>query len=143
MPPDRQARVEEYLSVSEPDEEPRKLRRTSPDGHIVEQPGTAKSTGGGLAVQQFVADEPFRVRRRSRPQTLRHIQIVDLKANRRVVTAIEFISLANKAYDNGRYRSDLNFTTMPDPPLKAEEQAWITDYLKGKVTTQDGTPVPS
>lgn len=234
LPPDLQARVEEYLSVHEPEEESRKLRRISPDVHIVEQPGMAKSTGGGLAVEEFVADEPYRVRRRSPPQTLRFIQIVDLKANRRVVTAIEFISLANKAtpagrkqylakqsefidaevnlveidllregtwvlaaeqeiypdrlkgpyrvcvvraesseeaelysagfaaplptiriplrptdkdvllplqslvnkaYENGRYGNDLDYTTMPDPPLKAEEQAWIENYLKSKATT--------
>jgi len=102
LPPGLQARVEEYLSVFEPDEESRKLRRISPDVHIVEQPGVKKSTGGGLAVEEFVADEPLRVRRRSPPQTLRSIQIVDLKANRRVVTAIEFISLANKATPAGR-----------------------------------------
>ncbi|MEJ7590093.1 MAG: DUF4058 family protein, partial [Planctomycetaceae bacterium] len=62
----------------------------------------AKSTDGGLAVAELVADEPLRVRRRSPPQTLRYIQIVDLKANRRVVTAIEFISLPNKATAAGR-----------------------------------------
>lgn len=234
LPPDLQARVEEYLSVYEPDEESRKLRRISPDVHIVEQPELLKSPGGGLAVEEDVADEPHRVRRRSPPLTLRHIQIVDLKANRRVVTAIEFISLANKAtsagrkqylakqselidaevnlveidllrdgtwvlaaeqeiypdrlkgpyrvcvvraesseeaelysagfaaplptiriplrptdkdvllplqslvnkaYENGRYGNDLDYSTMPDPPLKAEEQAWITDYLKSKAAS--------
>ena len=102
LPPDLQARVEEYLSVCEPDEESRKLRRISPDVQIIEQPGIAKSTDGGLAVAEMVADEPLRVRRRSPPQTLRYIQIVDLKANRRVVTAIEFLSLANKATAAGR-----------------------------------------
>lgn len=234
LPPDLQARVEEYLSVYEPDEESRKLRRISPVVHIVEQPGMAKSMGGGLAVEESVADEPFRVRRRSPPQILRYIQIVDLKANRRVVTAIEFISLANKAtpagrkqylakqselidaevnlveidllregtwvlaaeqeiypdrlkrpyrvcvvraesseeaelysagfaaplptiriplrptdkdvllplqslvnkaYENGRYGNDLDYSTMPDPPLKAEEQAWIDNYLKCKAAS--------
>ena len=234
LPPDLQARVEEYLSVFEPEEESRKLRRVSPDVHIVEQPGMSKSTGGGLAVEELVADEPLKVRRRSPPQTLRYIQIVDLKANRRVVTAIEFISLANKAtsvgrkqylakqsefidaevnlveidllregtwvlaaeqeiypdrlkgpyrvcvvraesseeaelysagfaaplptiriplratdkdvllplqslvnksYENGRYGNDLDYSKMPVPPLRADEQAWIADYLKSKAST--------
>ena len=234
LPPDLQARVEEYLSVYEPEEELRKFRRIAPDVHVVEQPELLKSPGGGLAVEEDVADEPHRVRRRSPPLTLRHIQIVDLKANRRVVTAIEFISLANKAtsagrkqylakqselidaevnlveidllrdgtwvlaaeqeiypdrlkgpyrvcvvraesseeaelysagfaaplptiriplrptdkdvllplqslvnkaYENGRYGNDLDYATMPDPPLKAEEQAWITDYLKSKAAS--------
>lgn len=102
LPADLQARVEEYLSVCEPDEELWKYRRIAPDVHVVEQPGLAKSLGGGLAVEELAADEPVRVRRRSPPQTLRYIQIVDLKANRRVVTAIEFISLANKATPAGR-----------------------------------------
>jgi hypothetical protein len=42
LPPELQARVEEYLSVFEPDEESRKLRRIAPDVHIVEQPGSSK-----------------------------------------------------------------------------------------------------
>ena len=231
LPSDLQARVEEYLSVCEPDEESRKLRRISPDVHIIEQPGIVKSTAGGLAVAELVADEPVRVRRRSPPQTLRYIQIVDLKANRRVVTAIEFISLANKAtaagrkqylakqsefidaevnlveidllregtwvlaaeqeiypdrlkspyrvcviraesseeaelysasfsaplptvriplrptdndvllplqalvnqaYENGRYGNDLDYSTMPVPPLQADEHAWIITHLANR-----------
>lgn len=231
LPPDLQARVEEYLSVCEPDEESRKLRRIAPDVQVIEQPGIAKPTDGGLAVAELVADEPLRVRRRSPPQTLRYIQIVDLKANRRVVTAIEFISMANKAstagrkqylakqsefidaavnlveidllregtwvlaaereiyperlkspyricvvraesseeaelypasfsaplptvriplrptdqdvllplqalvnlaYENGRYGNDLDYSTMPVPPLHADEQAWINKYLADK-----------
>jgi len=231
LPSDLQARVEEYLSVYEPDEESRKLRRISPDVQIIEQPGIVKSTDVGLAVAELVADEPLRVRRRSPPQTLRYIQIVDLKANRRVVTAIEFISLANKAtaagrkqylakqsefidaevnlveidllregtwvlaaereiypdrlkspyrvcviraesseeaelysasfsaplptvriplrptdndvllplqtlvnqaYENGRYGNDLDYSTMPVPPLKADEHAWIITHLASR-----------
>ena len=236
LPPDLQARVEEYLSVYEPDEESRKLRRIAPDVQIIEQPGLAKSTNGGLAVAELVADEPVRVRRRSPPQTLRYIRIVDLKANRRVVTAIEFISLANKAtaagrkqylakqsefidaevnlveidllregtwvlaaeqeiypdrlkspyrvcvvraesseevelypasfsaplptvriplrptdkdvllplqalvnqaYENGRYGNDLDYSTMPLPPLQANEHAWIITHLARR--TNDGS----
>lgn len=229
LPVDLQARVEEYLSVYEPDEELRKYRRIAPDVHVVEQPGLAKSLGCDLAVEELAADEPVRVRRRSPPQTLRYIQIVDLKANRRVVTAIEFISLGNKAtpagrkqylakqcefidaevnlveidllrggtwvlaaeqeiypdslkgpyrvcvvraesseeaelysagfssplptiriplrvadkdvllplqalvnqaYENGRYGNDLDYSTMPEPPLEAGEHAWIAAHLQ-------------
>ena len=46
-------------------------------------------------------------------------------------------SLVNKAHENGRYGNDLDYSTMPDPPLKADEQAWIVDYLKCK--TQNGS----
>ncbi len=102
LPADLQARVEEYLSVFEPDEESRKLRRISPDVQIIQQPELATAAGTALAVDVLESEQPFKVRRRSEPQTLRYIQIVDLKAHRRVVTAIEFISLANKATAAGR-----------------------------------------
>ena len=101
LPSDLQARVEEYLSVVEPDEESRKLRRISPDVQIIQQPGLATS-GTALALDDLNVDQPLKVRRRSEPQILRYIQIVDIKAGRKVVTAIEFISLANKATAAGR-----------------------------------------
>jgi len=41
-------------------------------------------------------------------------------------------SLVNKVYENGRYGNDLDYSTMPDPPLKADEHAWIAEYLKSK-----------
>lgn len=77
-----------------------------------------RKSADGLAIEEVVAYEP-RVRRRSPPQTLQ--------------------SLVNTAYDNGRYVNDLDYTTMPDPPLKAEEQAWIADYLKSKAPSVPAT----
>ena len=127
LPPDLQARVEEYLSVHEPDEEMRKYRRIAPDVHVVEQPGLAKSLRGGLAVEELAADEPVRVRRRSPPQTLRYIQIVDLRANRRVVTAIEFISLANKATLAGRKQ----YLAKQSELIDAEVNLVEIDLLRG------------
>ena len=100
LPNDLQARVEEYLSVVEPDEETRKLRRISPDVQITQQPGL--TSGSTMVIEDMVADNPTKVRRRSEPQVLRYIQIVDVKSRRRVVTAIEFISLANKTSGAGR-----------------------------------------
>lgn len=233
LPADLQARVEEYLSVFEPDEESRKLRRISPDVQIIQQLELAADAGTALAVGLLESEQPFKVRRRSEPQTLRYIQIVDLKAHRRVVTAIEFISLANKAtaagrkqylakqnqfidagvnlveidllregtwvlaaereiyperfkgpyricvvrgetsedaevyqatfskplptirvplrptdddvylplqtlvnqaYENGRYGNDVDYSIRPEPPLEADEQAWIENYLKDKLS---------
>ncbi len=233
LPADLQARVEEYLSVFEPDEESRKLRRISPDVQILQQSKLATAAGTAPTVDLLESEQPFKVRRRSEPQTLRFIQIVDLKAHRRVVTAIEFISLANKAtaagrkqylakqnqfmeagvnlveidllregtwvlaaereiyperfkgpyricvvrgetsedaevypatfsqplptirvplrptdpdvllplqslvnqaYENGRYGNDVDYSVSPQPPLQAEEQAWIASYLKNKAT---------
>ena len=40
--------------------------------------------------------------------------------------------LVNKAYENGRYANDLDYSAMPVPPLNAEQHAWIADYLKSK-----------
>ena len=102
LPDSLQARVQEYLSVLEPEENPSSNRRIAPDVNVVEQPGLSTSHGGAVAVEDLVYDEPFRIRRQSPPQTLRYIQIVDVKAGRRVVTAIEFLSLANKATESGR-----------------------------------------
>ena len=101
LPVDLQARVEEYLSVFEPEEAAATSRRIAPDVQIVEQPGMATAA---LAVASELTDSPESViiRRRTPPQTLRYIKIFDSKSNRRVVTAIEFISLANKATESGR-----------------------------------------
>lgn len=102
LPDSLQARVEEYLSVLDPEEDALSVRRIAPDVHVVEQPKLAVSAGGGTATETLVAEEPVRIRRRSEPQTLRYIQILDIKAGRRVITAIEFLSLANKATEAGR-----------------------------------------
>jgi hypothetical protein len=97
LPATLQARVEEYLSVLEPDEDFPSVRRIVPDVHIVGPAERAGSVEEGVVVQTPVPEEPIHIRRRSPPQTLRYIQIVDVKAGRRVITVIEFLSLANKA----------------------------------------------
>jgi len=101
LPSDLQARVEEYLSVCDAEEPSAPRRHVAPDVQIIEQPRFS-----GAASQQvpgtMLADEPLQIRRRLDPQTLRYISIVDVKSNRRVVTAIEFLSLANKSTEAGR-----------------------------------------
>ncbi len=238
LPSDLQARVEEYLSVIEPQDELVGLRRIAPDLHVIEQPGLSTSSSG-VATQELLADEFVRIRRRTPPQTLRYITIVDVKSRRRVVTAIEFISLANKAttagraqyfakqqeligagvnlveidllrsggwvmaaqldafpvglqqpyricvvrattsedaeiyrasfrkplptiriplretdqdvrlplqtlvnsaYENGRYGNDIDYSTMPEPPLEAADFEWIGDHLKSH---SDGIASPA
>ncbi len=93
------ARVEEYLSVDEPGGDPKyQHRRISPDIHIVHCGGPASlvaSRPGAIDLEDSM-QEPIRIRRIHEPQTLRYIEIVDIKANRRVITAIEFLSPANK-----------------------------------------------
>jgi hypothetical protein len=101
LPASLQARVEEYLSVLEPEGDPPDVRRIVPDVHVVERAAATAAEQPGAA-GTLIAEEPVRIRRRSPPQTLRYIQIVDLQAGRRVVTAIEFLSLANKATEAGR-----------------------------------------
>jgi hypothetical protein len=94
------ARVEEYLSVDEPDSDPKyRHRRISPDIHIAQYEQSAIASGlAGTATIELgdVMQEPIRIRRVFEPETLRYIAIVDKKANRRVITAIEFISPAIK-----------------------------------------------
>jgi hypothetical protein len=48
-----------------------------------------------LAVDESTDGNSVRSRRQAEPQTLRFIEIVDLRAGRRVITAIEFLSLAS------------------------------------------------
>lgn len=106
LPGDLQARMEEYLVVEEPGSGPNSSRRRiSPDifvGHS--NSPLAKSTAPAATLIESTPDdlqEPIRFRLSDEPQTLREIQIVDVKAGRRVITAIEFISPANKT-ETGR-----------------------------------------
>ena len=100
LPPDLHARVEEYLAVDEPDGDPKyRHRRIAPDIHVSDsgKPVSLAASSGTTSVElEDAMHEPIRVRRIQEPDTLRYIEILDLKANRRVVTAIEFLSPANK-----------------------------------------------
>jgi hypothetical protein len=106
LPADLHARVEEYLSVEEPDSDPRdRHRRIAPDIHIAQRSGpTSFATSFEDTSIGLVDDvtEPIRTRRNHEPDVSRYIEILDLKANRRVVTAIEFLSPANKTASGGR-----------------------------------------
>ncbi len=95
LPRGLQARVEEYLSVEGPSVGDDSLRRIVPDVAIYDtrSSGTFLSRHG-VAVME--GSEPIVIRRTAEPMTLRYIQIIDPKADRRVITAIEFISPANK-----------------------------------------------
>ncbi len=101
LPSDLQARVEEYLSVYEAEGDTESSRRIVPDVQIVEQPDLSASATA-VVTEAFPSSESVIIRRRTPPQTLRYIKIVDVKSNRRVVTVIEFISMANKATEKGR-----------------------------------------
>ncbi len=101
LPSDLQARVEEYLSVYEAEDDAASSRRIVPDVQIVQQPDLS-APATAVATETFPSSESVIIRRRTPPQTLRYINIVDVKSNRRVATAIEFISMANKATEKGR-----------------------------------------
>ncbi len=126
LPSDLQARVEEYLSVYEPDEEDgfSKRRQVAPDIQIIEQPGVAAVSS--LNSGTLLADEALHIRRRREPETMRSISIVDLKNQRRVVTAIEFISLANKTGRANRQR----YWTKQMELLEAEVNLVEIDLLR-------------
>ncbi len=100
LPPDLHARVEEYLTVDEPGADPKyRHRRISPDIHVSHsgKPVSDAASSGTTAVElEDAMQEPIRIRRTHQPDTSRYIEILALKANRRVVTAIEFLSPANK-----------------------------------------------
>ncbi len=102
LPGGLQARVEEYLAVEEEfGPSTFSTRRISPDISILQSASNRETEPQSASVAIADAEEPFIFRRQSEPQTLRNIQIVDVKAGRRVVTVIEFLSPANKT-DRGK-----------------------------------------
>ncbi len=97
LPGGLQARVEEYLAVEEQfGSASSSSRRISPDISVLQSAVYPESRSPTATVAIDNAEEPFVFRRQSEPQTLRNIQIIDVKAGRRVVTVIEFLSPANK-----------------------------------------------
>ncbi|MEQ1825366.1 MAG: DUF4058 family protein [Pirellula sp.] len=97
LPSGLQARVEEYLAVEEEfGPATFSTRRISPDISILQSASNRQIEPQSASIAIAGDDEPFVFRRQSEPQTLRNIQIIDVKAGRRVVTVIEFLSPANK-----------------------------------------------
>ena len=102
LPSGLRARVEEYVAVEADEEWEDAGDRFSPDVRVVERPGAAAPESGGVAVAVSAEAEPLIVPRKTEPETLRYIQIVDTKTGHRIVTSIEFLSLANKVTKAGR-----------------------------------------
>lgn len=98
LPPGLQARVEEDVLIDglAPD-----TLLARPDVYVAEQAGRtpAKSSGSGSPETSvptiILLDDP--------PQP-RHVEIVDVEAGDRVVTAIELLSITNKDTTDGRFR---------------------------------------
>lgn len=99
------ARVEEYLTVAADQPTDDLPRRVAPDISItVSNFSVPDSTETATATLQSPITEAVMVRRFNEPQTRRRIRILDTSSGNRVITAIEFLSPANKGSDEGRRR---------------------------------------
>jgi hypothetical protein len=101
LPSGLRARIEEYVAVEVNDDSEGPRARFAPDVRVIERPDAPRDSGGTATAIASVA-EPLIVPRESEPETLHFIQIVDAQAGHRIVTSIEFLSLANKASEEGR-----------------------------------------
>jgi hypothetical protein len=101
LPAGLRARIEEYVAVEVDDGSEGPRDRFSPDVRVIERPDAPPESGGTATAVALVA-EPLIVPRESEPETLHFIQIVDIQAGHRIVTSIEFLSLANKDSEEGR-----------------------------------------
>lgn len=101
LPSGLRARVEEYVAVEAEDEPEFEGGRFSLDVRVIERPDASPESGAGGVAVAAVA-EPLIVPRKTEPETLRLIQIIDTKTGHRVITSIEFLSLANKSTEEGR-----------------------------------------
>lgn len=99
LPDGLRARVEEYVSVESSDDDDEQSRRFAPDVRVIESHDALEAVGGTAVA---VEEEPLLVQRLSDPETLHSIEILDLHDNERIVTSIEFVSLANKSSEKGR-----------------------------------------
>jgi hypothetical protein len=87
--------VEEYLAVDAPMDPGTSGRRIVPDISIFDTRSTGV-TVSPRAMAILEGEEPVIIQRSVEPMTLRYIEIVDIKAARKVITVIEFLSPANK-----------------------------------------------
>ena len=148
LPADLVARVEEYLAVDEStDGNSVRSRRISPDVHILPSNAVPFMENSPVAVlTEQPTDQPIRVRRQAEPQTLRFIEIVDLRAGRRVITAIEFLSLANKLDGIGKsqyVRKQTDFLSSGVSLVEIDlirQGGWVVAVEKGNCPTECSMP---
>lgn len=108
LPDALQARVEESVSIETQRDE---FRTIYPDVRVVEDGRFETGGGGGTAVavaEPEVETEDALIvefeKAWDEPMTERHLEVVDLSDGGRVITAIEFISPANKTGDAARQK---------------------------------------
>lgn len=102
LPSDLVVRIQEYVNVEfDPTAEQRLI---GPDVRVIPKPG-ASSFGGGTAVaESTVADaDPLIVPLQQEEPLLHEIQIIDRGTGRRVITVIEFLSVANHRSGQSAY----------------------------------------
>lgn len=98
LPPDLVARSEEYVTVATPDDE--RIGTYVPDAAVLEYPtvpAPSPENPGGVAVA-----EPLLIRVPAEPRKQRRVLVTAIDSGHRVVTAIEFLSPANKVGEDGR-----------------------------------------
>lgn len=99
-----------------------------------------------LAVDESTDGNNVRPRRQAEPQTLRFIEIVDLRAGRRVITAIEFLSLANKLEGIGKsqyVRKQTDFLSSGVSLVEIDlmrQGEWVIAVEKGNCPTECSMP---
>ncbi len=102
LPSDLRARIEEYVSVDVVEDEssnaPRLIAPEAPFVECRQRSVDLGSTPNVAVAEPVLIDDDFA----ESATTLRYIKIVDTKESNRVVTAIEFLSPANKTNRDGR-----------------------------------------
>ncbi len=99
LPSDLRVRVEEYVAV---DEENGDSIAFVPDVRVEERRVGGESDTAGTPSTGVAVAEPLVIQLHIEPPTLRYLRIVDVRSGNRLVTAIEFLSLANKKGKKGR-----------------------------------------
>jgi len=97
LPEPLHVRVEERVFV---ESEASEYRSIYPDVHVVEQ--RPRSTAPERPPSPAVADEPLLVHLDNEPVAQGYIEIIDAASGNRVITAIEFLSPANKTPGEGQ-----------------------------------------
>lgn len=98
LPSDLRVRVEVYVGIDEEDGTGSVFK---PDVRVEERANAPATGEGGVAIASTPATETATERvvvpvRYREPPTLRYLRIIDVRSGNRLVTAIEFLSLANK-----------------------------------------------
>ncbi len=97
IPSDLRARVEERVFV---ETESGRQRSVYPDVRVIERP--QRDTAEARESSKFAVDEPLVIHVADEPVTEGYVEICEVGSGHRVITVIEFVSLANKQPGPGR-----------------------------------------